>query len=159
MQSFPPTFILRHRRENLKKCSLSGLESRSDMCFFTYPNAILPALDSHVLLVMEGAPELTIKDQDLGLFILDSTWRYLDKMMAFVEKDHQVQKRTLPAKFKTAYPRRQDDCSDPERGLSSIEALYIAYHILERDKSDLLNHYYWKEQFFKINGLLPSNGI
>lgn len=154
MQSFPPTFILRHRRENLKKCSLSGLEDRKDIEFFTYPTSKLPDLSQHILLVMEGASELTCDDGKMGLFILDSTWRYLDKMVKFVEEKGELQKRTLPPIFKTAYPRRQEDCIDPERGLSSVEALYIAYSILNRERDGLLNHYYWKEQFLQINANL-----
>ncbi|KAF3362107.1 Uncharacterized protein PHSC3_001418 [Chlamydiales bacterium STE3] len=154
MQSFPPTFILRHRRENLKKCSLSGLEKREDMRFFSYPISVLPPLDQHILLVMEGAEELCVADADYGLLILDSTWRYLNKMVQFVEKDSVVVKRTLPSLFKTAYPRRQEDCVDPERGLSSIEALYVAYHLLGRDTTQLLDTYYWKDQFQQINSHL-----
>ncbi|MGK5595097.1 MAG: hypothetical protein ACSNEK_07050 [Parachlamydiaceae bacterium] len=154
MQSFPPTFILRHRKENLKKCSLSGLENREDVRFFSYPNSQLPSLDQHLLLVMEGAEELSPRDHYYGILLLDSTWRYLDKMLPFVEKRGNVVKRTLPHTFKTAYPRRQEDCVDPERGLSSIEALYVAYHILNRDNSTLLDSYYWKNQFLKINDLL-----
>lgn len=156
MQSFPPTFILRHRRENLRKCSLSGLEERDDMVFFTYPYSKLPDLKNYCLLVMEGAPELTIDDKNCGIFILDSTWRYLPNMMKTVEGSGIINKRTLPGGFKTAYPRRQEDCSDPTRGLSSIEALFIAYHILGRDTANLLKKYHWKEQFIKSNELLLS---
>ncbi len=154
MQSFPPTFILRHRRENLKKCSLSGLEKREDMRFFSYPNSQLPPLSQHVLLVMEGAEELSINDQQYGILLLDSTWRYLGKMVPFVEKSGSLIRRTLRSDFKTAYPRRQEDCVDPERGLSSIEALYVAYHLLGRNKEGLLDAYYWRDQFLEINAHL-----
>lgn len=153
MQSFPPTIILRHQRENLKKCSLSGLELREDMQFFTYPNGSLPDLSRHVMLVMEDAPELSISDAPCGIFLLDSTWRYVDKMRHFAEKDRILEKRTLPSRFRTAYPRRQEDCIDPSRGLSSIEALYISYLILNRNTCGLLKNYYWKNQFLNINQL------
>lgn len=151
MQSFPPTIILRHRRENLKKCSLSGLEGREDMIFLTYPTSLMPSLDQHIMLVMDGAPELTIEDEQFGLLLLDSTWRYLGKMMAFVERGASLKKRTLPSTFRTAYPRRQEDCQDPERGLSSLEALFASYQILGRDTAGLLDNYYWKNQFLILN--------
>jgi pre-rRNA-processing protein TSR3 len=62
-------------------------------------------------------------------------------------------RRSLPGYIKTAYPRRQDSCDDPERGLASLEALFIAYTLLERDTTGLFDHYYWKDDFFKINSL------
>lgn len=150
MQTFPTTYILRHRRENLKKCSLRGLEGREDIRFFTYPTAVLPDLSSYLLLAIDGPP-LTAADADRGLFLLDATWRYAEKMRQFVEKDVVMETRSLPQGIRTAYPRRQEDCPDPEAGLASIEALYVAYHILGRDTSGLLDHYHWKEQFLKAN--------
>ena len=51
---FPPTLILRHRRENLKKCSLRGLESRSDMIFLTYPLSNLPNIDQYCILTLNA---------------------------------------------------------------------------------------------------------
>ena len=150
MQTFPPTIVLRHRRENLKKCSLRGLESREDVRFFSYPRGILPDLSGYIMLALD-APVLTKKDADKGLFILDSTWRYSETMGRFADPNHVLIKRSLPANYRTSYPRRQEDCFDPERGLASIEAIYIAYHILERDTSGLLDLYHWKENFLKTN--------
>lgn len=154
MQPFPLTYVVRHKRENKKKCSLRGLEKRSDMRFFRYPASEgFPPLDNCVLLVLDGAEELSAADKDKGLLILDSGWRYLDKMRAFIEKNQRVEKRTLPSCWQTAYPRRQEDCSDPSRGLSSLEAIFIAYRILGRDLGGLLDNYHWKEDFFKLNQL------
>jgi len=94
---------------------------------------------------------LTNRDGEFGLFIVDSTWRYADKMLKFAEKQGRLNKRSIPAHFRTAYPRRQEDCPDPSRGLASIEAVYIAYKLLGRDASDLLNNYYWKDLFISMN--------
>lgn len=150
MQSFPPTVILRHQRENLKKCSLRGLESRPDFQFFSYPHAKLPNLSGYLLLTLD-APLLTSNDQANGLFVLDSTWRYAKKMLNFVESQCLIQKRSIPSQFRTAYPRRQEDCSDPDRGLASIEALYIALSILGRPTEGLLDNYHWKDDFLELN--------
>lgn len=149
MQSFP-TYILRHRRENLKKCSLRGLEQRSDFQFFTYPTSDLPNLSNYIMLSMEGSP-LTAADAQKGIFLLDATWRYAAKMAQFVEKQGEVEKRSIPACYQTAYPRRQDDCPNPEAGLASVEALYIAFMILGKDTTGLLDHYHWKEEFLFKN--------
>jgi len=146
MQLFPPTYIIRHRRENLKKCSLRGLEPRADFRFFTYPTSFLPDLSSYILLAIDGPP-LSDADAHKGILLLDATWRYAAKMQQFVDNQAKVEKRSIPRGFRTAYPRRQDDCPDPEEGLASIEALYIAFSILGRNTTGLLDNYHWKDEF------------
>jgi pre-rRNA-processing protein TSR3 len=102
---------------------------------------------------MDAAP-LQFSDKDKGIFLLDATWRYAGKMLKFVESKKVIEKRSIPSGFRTAYPRRQGDCPDPEAGLASIEALYIAYKILERDMDGLLDRYYWKDLFLELNSAL-----
>ncbi len=152
MFKFPPTIILRHRKENLKKCSLRGLEQRPDCLFFTYPKESLPDLTHYFLLTLD-APPLSKADRDGGIFLIDGTWRYAALMERQLPRPHLFQKRSLPANYRTAYPRRQEDCPLPSQGLSSVEALYLSYIILGRDPSGILDHYYWKNDFFKINQL------
>jgi pre-rRNA-processing protein TSR3 len=157
MQTFLPTLIWRHQKENLKKCSLRGLEERSDFRFFLYPNeepcSLNEDLDGYILLDIE-APVLTQADSDRGLFILDGTWRYAARMAERTKKWKGLIRRSLPAYFKTAYPRRQEDCPDVGRGLSSIEAIYIAYRIFGRECAGLLNNYYWEKVFLERNKFL-----
>ena len=143
-----PTLILRHRRENLRKCSLSGLETRTDLRFFTYPIQALPPL-THYLVLKVGAPPLTPADADHGLLLIDATWR-LAQIMVRQIPDH-IQARSLPPGYKTAYPRRQTECPDPTAGLASIEALYLAHSILGRATDGLLDRYLWKDRFLEIN--------
>ena len=131
----------------MKKCSLRGLESRDDMRFFTYPKASVPDTSNYLLLDLEGE-ELSRADADKGLFLVDGTWQYAAKMVNALPK---MEKRRLPNHFLTAYPRKQTGCSDPERGLASVEALYIAYKILGWDANNLLDHYYWKDLFLEKN--------
>lgn len=150
MQPILKTFVLRHKRENLKKCSLRGLESREDFQFFKYPFESLPDL-SHYIVLSVDAPPLTRDDADKGIFLIDSTWRYAKTIESVMEKKMVIEKRSLPGDYRTAYPRKQDDCSDPERGLASIEALYIAYRLLGRDPTGLLINYHWEEEFLKKN--------
>lgn len=157
MQSFPPTLIIRHCRENLKKCSLRGLESRPDFQFFTYPSfpKPLPDLKGYILLTLD-APPLTEADSSAGLLVLDGTWRYAQKMEKFVKEsipaDHLIH-RSLPSHYRTAYPRVQNDCIDPTRGLSSIEAIYLCYRLLGRETKGLLDNYHWRELFLLKNDL------
>lgn len=150
MQHFLQTIVWRHRKENLKKCSLRGLETRSDFKFYTYPG-LLPDLSDYVVLTMD-APEIGMQDARFGLFIIDATWRYAEVMMRQI--DHQKLKlRSIPGHFRTAYPRNQESCLDPERGLASIEAIYLAYRLMGRKDESLLNNYYWKDVFLKKNNL------
>jgi pre-rRNA-processing protein TSR3 len=150
MESLLPTIILRHKRENLKKCSLRGLETRSDIHFLTYPCHTLPDTEHYLLLGMEGQ-ELSYKDAHMGIFLIDATWRYAQNMIGHKGLKYPRIIRRLPSCFVTAYPRRQDDCPDPAKGLASIEALYLSYLILGKDTTALLDHYYWKEDFLKKN--------
>lgn len=147
---FPPTIILRHRKENLKKCSLRGLEERPDFRFFTYPKDVLPDLSNYFLLAID-APPLSEADKNLGLFLIDGTWIYAERMQRQLPRPHLFQKRSLPSHLLTAYPRRQEDCPDPSRGLASIEAIYVAYTLLGRCAEGLLTNYYWREEFLKKN--------
>lgn len=136
-----PTLIWRHRKENLKKCSLRGLEGREDLRFLTYPRDPLPDLSGYVVLGVDG-PTLTEADRDQGLVLIDGTWRYAEVMG---RKVGDVEWRSLPLGYQTAYPRRQDE----ERGLASVEALYIAYRVLGWETEGLLDHYHWREEFLK----------
>jgi len=146
MPIYSKTIILRHRRENLKKCSLRGLEERPDIDFYTYPMDMLPPLSGYLLLTLD-APPLSREDNEHGLLIIDGTWRYAERMLRMLPKPHLFARRSLPAHFQTAYPRRQEDCAEPARGLASVEALYLAYTILDRPVHGLLDHYHWKQTF------------
>lgn len=150
MKLLPPTVILRHRRENLKKCSLRGLEQLPDFVFYTYPVDPLPDL-SQLILLKVGAPPLTYEDRDRGLFLIDATWR----LAQIMEKQlpQKMEERSLPEGYRTAYPRRQTDCPDPQAGLASIEALYLAHRILGKSTEGLLDHYHWKDLFLSLNAL------
>lgn len=140
-----PTIIWRHKKENLKKCSLTGLENRKDLYFAT----TLPSfpIKDYILLSL-GGPALSQEEQDKGLFLIDATWKYAYQMM---EKLPSIEQRSIPIGFKTAYPRKQTLCPDPEVGLASVEALFIACWITGRPTDGLLDHYYWKNSFLSIN--------
>ena len=150
MSSFLPTIILRHRKENLKKCSLRGLESEKDLLFYTYPSNMPASLEGYVTLYLDDfpTPVLSKEDANYGLFFLDSTWNYETSMHKQVKNRYPLIYRSLPANFVTAYPRKQTDCPDPEKGLASIEALYVAHFILKRPLEGLLDNYHWKDAFF-----------
>lgn len=151
MENNLPTIIIRHRKENKKKCTLEPLRSLEGFDFYHYPKTKeLPCLDSYVLLDFDGPP-LSLEDRDKEIILIDGTWKYAEKMYKDLFLDAKVSKRSLPSSIVTAYPRKQDDCSNPDRGLASIEALYVAFCILNKDREALLDSYYFKGEFLAKN--------
>jgi pre-rRNA-processing protein TSR3 len=148
MQTYPITIIVRHPRENPKKCSVLPLKGRDDVHLFSYPAKDLPPLDGYIRLAADG-PELSDADGASGILLLDGSWRSADKMATHF---HAVAPRSLHG-WKTAYPRVSKRGTDPDNGLASIEALFIAYHILRRPAQGLLDHYHWAAHFLELNGV------
>lgn len=144
------TIIIRHARENLKKCSLRGLESRQDLLFFTYPKELPSDLTGYLVLKV-GAKPFSLEDIDKPLLLIDGTWRLAQKMEK--QLPSSLEARSLPSHFRTAYPRRQTDCPDPETGLASVEALFLSHLLSGKSTKGLLDHYHWKELFLSINGI------
>ena len=151
MQRFHPTIIFRHRKENIKKCSLRGLETRKDFIFLSYPKDSLSHLSNYIVLNID-APPLSSKDRNMGLLLIDATWKYSEIIYKSLP-NNLIIARSIPNGFVTAYPRKQTLCKDPKRGLASIEALYLAYLQLGRNPKGLLDHYYWKDLFLSKNSL------
>jgi pre-rRNA-processing protein TSR3 len=124
------------------------LKGRADVVFLNYPARQPPALDGYVRLAADG-PELSAADAGCGVLLLDGSWRWADAM----ERDFQhVPPRALHG-WRTAYPRVSKLGTDPDNGLASIEALYLAYHLLGRPTSGLLDAYRWRDEFLRLNQL------
>lgn len=144
----PLTIIVRHPNENPKKCSVMPLRGRPDIVFLNYPVRQKPDLSGYIRLAAEGPP-LSAEDADRGILLLDGSWRWAEAMEAdFAE----VPPRSL-AGWKTAYPRVSKLGTDPDNGLASIEALYLAHHLLGRSTEGMLDHYRWAAEFLAANGL------
>jgi pre-rRNA-processing protein TSR3 len=149
--AYPPTIIVRNPRENPKKCSVLPLRHRPDFVFLGYPVHRKPCLDGYVRLSAEGK-ELSRADADCGLLLLDGSWRWAEVMTRhFLD----VPPRSLHG-YQTAYPRKSKKGTDPDNGLASIEALFVAYQILGRPTVGLLSHYRWASEFLRLNGLKGS---
>ena len=150
---YPPTIIVRHTHENPRKCSVFPLKGRADFLFLNYPVAARPPLEGYVRLAAEG-PELSAADAGAGVLLLDGSWRWA---AAMTRDFADVPPRSLSG-WKTAYPRVSKLGTDPDNGLASIEALYLAYHLLGRPTEGLLDHYRWAAAFLEVNGLAVSQG-
>jgi pre-rRNA-processing protein TSR3 len=149
--SYPPTLIVRHTRENPRKCSVLPLRGRPDLLFLNYPVIQRPPLEGYVRLAADG-PELSLADASAGLLLLDGSWRWAAAMTRHFE---MVPPRSLHG-YTTAYPRVSKQGTDPDNGLASVEALYIAYRALGRPVDGLLDHYRWGEEFLRANVRLKA---
>src|SRR5262249_11510383 len=136
LSSYPATVIVRDAHENPRKCSVLPLLGRSDLIFLTHPTQKVPPLKGYIRLAAEG-PELSAVDADKGILLLDASWRRAEAMNR-AYKD--VPPRSLKA-YRTAFPRVSKRGTDPDNGLASVEALFIAYHIFARPTDGLLDHY------------------
>ncbi len=146
---YPPTIIVVHPKERRSKCSVEPLRSRPGFSFWKWPDRGPEPLDGYVRLGL-GGPLLTEQDRHRGLLVLDGTWKLASKM----EPDYS----DLPVRsllpWQTAYPRTSKLFDDPAAGLATIEAIYAAFVQTGRDPTGLLDEYYWKEPFLKINETL-----
>jgi ribosome biogenesis protein Tsr3 len=84
------------------------------------------------------------------LSVIDCNWRRLPGILQKV--DHPVPRPVkIPEGFVTAYPRRNRHNLDPEEGLATIEAIFIAAAFLGRYDESLLDRYHWKKPFLEMN--------
>ena len=140
----PQVTVIRHPKERISKCSLRFLHDRPGFTFLrARPGFTFDATGFLALAV--DAPVLSRADAGRPLLLLDSTWRYLPRLLACVRGEPIT--RSVPREVKTAYPRASRVFDDPEFGLASVEALYVALRLLGDDDPSLLDGYHWKAQF------------
>lgn len=143
----PPTVMVVHPRERRSKCTVEPLRGRDDFVFVRFPDKPTISLEGYVRLGMGGA-ELSPADSARGLLVLDGTWKLASRMEPFYA---DLPVRSLPA-VSTAYPRVSQLYEDPSGGLATIEAVYVAFQLMNRPVAGLLDHYYWKDRFLELNG-------
>jgi pre-rRNA-processing protein TSR3 len=151
MPAYPPTLIVRSPRENPRKCSILPLRGRADLVFLNHPVKDPLSLEGYVRLAAEG-PSLSSVDARAGLLLLDGSWR---RATAMTRDFAAVPPRSLHS-CRTAYPRISKLGTDPDNGLATVEALYLAYCILGRPTTGLLDHYRWADEFLRLNETLLS---
>lgn len=142
------TVVIRHPRENRKKCSLRHLCGRSDFEFHNAADGF--SFDATGYLVLEiGAPEISSADAGLPILLLDSTWLLLPKIKAKIRGNYVA--RSIPQCVKTAYPRKSKLAEDPSGGLATVEALFAALYFSGRPDFSVLDGYPFADDFLKIN--------
>lgn len=144
--SHPPTIIVVHPKERKSKCTVQSLRTREDFVFWKFPRKEPDKLTSYVRLGM-GGPQISSADAESGLLVLDGTWRLAEKMEPAFE---ELPVRSLPP-WETAYPRVSKQFDDPDSGLATIEAIFIAYQLMGYETEGLLEGYYWADEFLEKN--------
>lgn len=144
----PQIVVIRHPRENLKKCSLRGLESRENFAFFKAKDGFLFDATGYILL-QNNAPEISEKDKGLPILLLDSTWALLPKVRNKIHGKPIL--RELPSSIKTAYPRVSKSGNDPQNGLATVEALFAALSLSGQRDESVLQNYIFKDTFLQLN--------
>ncbi len=139
--------VVRHPRENRKKCSLRHLCGRSGVRFFNAVDGFGFDASGYTLLEMD-APPVSPDDACRPLLLLDSTWFLLPRIRGKIRGDFVA--RSIPPTVKTAYPRVSKTHTDPD-GLATIEALYAALFLMGIPDKTLLDGYPFAERFLRLN--------
>lgn len=148
-----PTTVIRHPKERISKCSLRHLHHRPEMTFLRARPGFTFDAGGFTLLAV-AAPELTLADAGRPLLLLDSTWRWLAQLEACLRGEPV--RRSIPRGVRTAYPRVSRLFEDPDGGLASVEALFVARAILGDRDPTLLDGYHWRTQFLADLGDLGA---
>ena len=147
--------ILMDKRENPRKCTIHPIKDRPDFSVrYFSKNRPIAAFAADCLLHVDGEDLATMDKRGLAsLALIDCTWRKVAPTLQRVERPLPRLVR-IPEGFVTAYARRNKEGKDPEAGLATIEALFIAAAFLGFWDETLLEKYYFGPDFLKLNEAL-----
>lgn len=154
-------FVIQDYKENRRKCTVQPLLGSKGLevlrLGIPVPGEELLGVPPGILLEVD-APRLRLEDAGYleagGRFILlDATWIRLESLGCRLDLAgaSDLQRRSLPADFQTAYPRHSKVFKDPVGGLASVEAMFVATVILGVARVDFLRQYRWSGEFLEFN--------
>ncbi len=151
----PPSLtfeVLVDRNENPRKCTVQPLDYRPDFNLRRFGRQEpFGRLQADVLLHLEGAPLNELETAGVqSIAVIDCHWKRCASILARIEVPLPRFAR-IPDGFATAYPRRNLDGKDPEGGLATIEALFIAAAFLGVWDESLLKEYHFGARFLDAN--------
>jgi pre-rRNA-processing protein TSR3 len=141
-------WILRDPKESPAKCTLIPLRGRPGVSFHAFDVDRRYDVGGAILLHCDGIP-LSRRDGDRPLLVLDGAWRRVATMMRRLLGPFEA--RSIPLGFETAYPRRSKNFDDPDTGLASIEAVFLALAAMGHRDEAWLDAYHWREAFLERN--------
>ncbi|MBI3271593.1 MAG: hypothetical protein HYZ53_21560 [Planctomycetes bacterium] len=143
-------------RERPRKCTVAPLAVRPDVRLRRYhPDDPILVQAGHLLHPL-GAPLDEFAATPAGrtlttLALLDTTWRRVPGVLTRLRVATPPLLLSIPKGFVSVYPRRNPDGLDPEDGLASVEAIFVAAACLGVDDETWLDRYHWKEEFLRTN--------
>jgi pre-rRNA-processing protein TSR3 len=146
-------FIIDHG-ETANKCTIAPLIGRPDFHVTRVGRkSTLGPLKAKILLHHEGECLSTLREKYTisdGLACVDSIWRRLPRLIEMIERPLPLLAK-IPNGFVTAYPRKSRLYEDPDGGLATIEAVFIAAAMLGHWDETLLSEYYFSQSFIEAN--------
>lgn len=144
--------VLMDKNENPRKCTIHPVKERADFHVrYFRGNRPIEKFESDCLLHVDGLDLSTLKEKNLrSLALIDCTWRKVSGALQRVEGNLPTLVR-IPEGFVTAYPRRNKEGKDPDAGLATIEALFIAAAFLGQWDETLLDKFHFKDKFLQDN--------
>jgi pre-rRNA-processing protein TSR3 len=141
--------------ETANKCTIAPLADRPDFRLFPVRGeGLIGPLSASLLLHHEGECLTRLASPEVQtLASVDCVWRRLPKLVEKLEwqNNRKPVLGRIPFGFVTAYPRVGLPHQDPEGGLATIEALFIAVAVLGHWDSSLLSRYYFGPRFIELN--------
>ncbi|MBI5365733.1 MAG: hypothetical protein HZA54_01745 [Planctomycetes bacterium] len=143
-------------REQPQKCTVAPLRGRPDVILHRYHVEEPIRLEARWLLHPDGVPldrfarsAEAVACTRLG--VIDTTWRRVEGVLRRIVAPAPPARLAIPPGFVTAYPRRSKIVEDPEAGLASVEAIFLAAALLGHYDETLLEHYHWRAEFLARN--------
>lgn len=144
--------IVVDKGEKPNKCTILPLVYRPDFKIHRPGrNQVIGPLTGDLLLHPDGEllPEMKI-DHVKRLSLIDSNWKILPMLLGRVALPLPKLAR-IPDGFVTSYPRRSKLNTDPDGGLATIEAMFIAAAFLGVWDETLFDKYHFGKDFLTMN--------
>jgi pre-rRNA-processing protein TSR3 len=152
--------VLVDKTEKPNKCTILPQAERHDFRVRRFArDRGIPPLMGQWLLHPDGA-EIEVRTPHslngaLGepspvLSVVDCNWRRLAGILCKVEGPLPPMVK-IPSGFVTAYPRKNSQNLDPQGGLATIEAIFIAAGLMGQWDPSLLDKFHWQREFFENN--------
>jgi ribosome biogenesis protein Tsr3 len=152
--------IVLDRGETPNKCTIAALVGAGARPDFRVQRvrgeAQLSALRAPILLHPDGECLTKIREEPgvlatlSALAFVDSTWSRLPILLKRIPGPLPRFAR-IPPGFVTAYPRHSKYKSEPEGGLATIEAIFIAAALLGKWDLSLFSRFHFAGEFLRLN--------
>ncbi len=143
--------------ETPNKCTITPLADRKDFKLFpVFGEGGIGPLSAPLLLHHEGECLTKVRssfDSVDAIACVDCVWRKLPRIIRKIRWTNETEpiRVKIPEGFKTVYPRVGLPNSDPDGGLATIEAIFVASALLGHWDATLLSKYYFGRKFVEVN--------